>query len=231
MFDSFTLIGSFDEILAQFPIQYEESLPAGDNYLFEWRTLYEKNLQRFGERQYLYKVMGQELSSCIDRMASNVIESVKVSHVNLSQLKQFCDQWNPGSQPKPSKAPKAAVARCIRRMISSLLLPELEVVYTCKQPVYVGLNNSDPIQYVKAKPGQVTVQASHPQYWPLYLIEKAYYCCEPVSRLLTAAICARFCIGGNTDDENTIIACKEQLLVLQVANKALDPLISSLFKY
>lgn len=132
----------------------------------------------FPIRQDIHTKMGDELMWKLDRAASNVIESVKVSP-KVSNVKKHCDTWLSGLEDKQSPSTKAAIIRFFRRSLWFLLNKEIIQHSACAPAIHVY----EPPNWKKLFHNGVTDHMP-PKYWALYLIEKAYYCVDPLAEML-----------------------------------------------
>jgi hypothetical protein len=191
-------------------------LPSGESSYYHYNHAGERNSALFSERQMLHKMMIGEFNWKLDQTVADIIERVNMSsRVTDRDLKVTCDTWSPEENFNArSKHPKPAVLRCMRRLIYTLLKKEITQFTTSVQPVYCS---KDILRYGKGWPEEFTVHSSHSEYWPLFLVEKAYYCCEPLSRLILNLVLQ--------EDEGKIAGCTSELLVLKIDPAAISEVI------
>ncbi len=99
-------------------------------------------------------------------------------------------------------------------MIFLLLEKEIDQFSTSVGPVFVGKQG---LAYGKDRPSKLSVHASHPEYWPLFLLEKAYYCCEALSHLMLALILR--------ENHDKVALSTHALLALNLDPRAIDEVI------
>lgn len=162
-------------------------LPSGESKYYHLRHVEEGNNAEFLVRQILHKMMSGELNWRLDQTATDVLTRVNMSpSVTDRDLKVACDRWAPeGNFNALSKHPKPAIVRCMRRLIYGLLKKEITQFTTSMKPAYCG---REAFQFGKLWPNEFSVHSSHPEYWPLFIVEKAYHCCEPLSHLMLSLV-------------------------------------------
>lgn len=172
--------------LDQFPSAMELlfELPTGESQgtMQKLRTA-SRSKNVFPSRKDIHSKMCEEFMWKLDQAASNVIESVKVSSVTesvkASNVKLHCDTWLSGLENKKSSSPKAAIIRSLRRALWFLLKKEIIQHSSCAPATYVYA-----VKEWKELFHEKSTDYLPQTYWALYLIEKAYYCVDPLSEML-----------------------------------------------